>query len=80
MSYTERFNEYDLNNFYEVIICNDSVYGSLYFLKKVFDTLAKKDCDFFGIILSKEIKLHLQSYFCVFKRRVFYQNVFRFLE
>jgi lipopolysaccharide biosynthesis protein len=83
MSYKIGLSEYDLNNFDEVIICNDSVYGPLYSFKKVFGSMAKKDCDFWGITLTscslnKDPKLHLQSYFCVFKRRVFLSECFSY--
>lgn len=77
-----------LNDIEECIFTNDSCYGPFYSLKNVFETMQKKQCDFWGItensiglikILQKYFpfpKKHLQSYFLVFKNNVFLSDIF----
>lgn len=68
--------EYD-----EVIICNDTMYGPLYPFAEMFDTMAKKDIDFWGITNFHEVPFdpfgtveygylpkHIQSFFMVFRK------------
>ena len=99
---TEKHDEYDfgsykrgflflkdrLDDFDELIFANDSCYGPLYPLEKVFSKMEKENCDFWGITKNRfgiikvdgEYKLtkrpHLQSYFLVFKNNVFLADVF----
>lgn len=65
-----------LNDVDELVICNDSCYGPIYSLDKVFLTMDKEVCDFWGITSSNDINYHLQSYFFVFKSKVFLSSVF----
>ena len=88
----ERHNEYDFGSYKrgyvwlsehgildkcdELLMCNDSCYGPVYPLREVFDTMKKKDCDFWGLLSNTEIQYHLQSYFLNFKQSVFTSDVF----
>ncbi len=54
----------------ELVICNDSCYGPVYPFKDVFDIMAKKECDFWGMASNIDKKFHLQSYFYLFKRKI----------
>ncbi len=58
----------------ELILANDSCYGPLFSLKKVFDEMHECQCDFWGITENKYgIKgkeRHIQSYFLVFKTQI----------
>ncbi len=88
----ERHNEYDFGSYKrgymwlkkqgllkccdELLICNDSCYGPVYPFKDVFDKMAKKDCDFWGMLSNTEIQYHLQSYFLNFKCNVFNSDCF----
>lgn len=58
----------------ELILANDSCYGPLFSLKKVFDEMQECQCDFWGITENKYgIKgkeRHIQSYFLVFKTQI----------
>ena len=58
----------------ELILANDSCYGPLFPLKKVFDEMQECQCDFWGITENKYgIKgkeRHIQSYFLVFKTQI----------
>lgn len=66
--------EYD-----EVIFCNDSCFGPLYPLKKVFSQMESKDVDFWGITQNTyQDIVHLQSYFLVFSKKVVESSVFKF--
>jgi lipopolysaccharide biosynthesis protein len=59
----------------ELILCNDSCF-CIAPLLPIFETMAKKPCDFWGMMRSQEIQDHLQSYFLVFKANVFRSQVF----
>ena len=61
----------------EVIFCNDSCYGPVTSFEKVFTEMDRKDCDFWGMAESHQMKIHLQSYFLVFKKKVFQSNCFK---
>lgn len=79
-----------LNNFDEVLIFNSTVFGPLYPLNEMFDSMSTKDIDFWGItsfnatdfdpfgtIKYKYIPEHIQSYFMVFRRSLFDTDDFR---
>lgn len=61
----------------ELIFCNDSCYGPVFPFEKIFAEMEKKECDFWGMVESMEVKRHLQSYFLVFKKAVFESDVFK---
>lgn len=72
-----------LDEFDEIVFANDSCYGPFYPLEKVFEKMANKDCDFWGITQNQfgidnfHIKRpHVQSYFITFKKQIFTQNFF----
>lgn len=78
----DRLDDYD-----ELIFANDSCYGPLYPLEKVFSEMENKNCDFWGITKNnfgykKSIghffikRPHIQSYFIVFKREIFIKDFF----
>lgn len=60
----------------ELIFANDSCYGPVFPFENVFDGMAKKNCDFWGLTDSYETEHHLQSFFLVFKRQVFTSKTF----
>lgn len=68
--------EYD-----EIVICNDTMYGPFYPFSEMFDEMAKKDIDFWGITNFHEVPFdpfgtveygylpkHIQSFFMVFRK------------
>lgn len=72
----EKLSEYD-----EVVICNDTMYGPLYPFSEMFDQMAERDLDFWGITNFHEVPFdpfgtveygylpkHIQSFFMVFRR------------
>src|SRR5574344_622049 len=90
----EKHNEYDFGSykrgylyikdknfdFEELIFANDSCYGPVFSLNKIFTEMESKICDFwsmtenqFGINYKSR---HLQTYFIVFKINVFNCNIF----
>lgn len=69
-SYKTGIERLDLNQYDELIICNDSVFGPLYPLKSIFDQMGKKQCGFWGITDSNQIAYHVQSYFLVFNKSI----------
>lgn len=69
----EKINEYD-----ELILCNDSCYGPVFGFGDVFEKMSLRNVDFWGLSSSPELStLHLQSYFLVFTREVFRSAVFK---
>ena len=59
----------------ELILCNDSCFSVMDF-DQMFSEMSQRDCDFWGVTDSLEIKHHLQSYFLVFKKNVFTHQKF----
>ena len=60
----------------EIVFCNDSCYGPVVPFSGVFEAMARKKCDFWGLVSNRDIQWHLQSYFWVLKRRVFTSRAF----
>jgi lipopolysaccharide biosynthesis protein len=68
-----------LKDYDSLIFCNDSVYGPFQDLQPIFNRFdLDENIDFWGIFLSlsKTGNTHIQSYFTVFKRRVYLNKVF----
>ncbi len=86
VSFAERHGEYDfgsykkgffylkkfglLDNYDELILCNDSCYGPVSSFVPIFTEMASRDLDFWGLTQNSQFKKHLQSYFLVFKSNV----------
>lgn len=63
----------------DVILCNDAVFGPIYPLEEMFEVMAQKEVDFWGMLLHREdedftsknphgyIPEHIQSYFTVYR-------------
>lgn len=77
MSYKIGLESFDHQEYDEVVICNDSVYGPLYPLQNVFESMSSDSCDFWGITDNTDFSYHLQSYFIVFKKNVIQSSSFR---
>lgn len=75
----------DLDRFDEVICVNDSVYGPLWSLDRVFDSPRIAAADFWGMVLSEHgpksrrgrPSPHLQSWFFAMRRPLFMSRTFR---
>jgi lipopolysaccharide biosynthesis protein len=67
----------NMSDFDEIVLCNDSVYGPLFPLSGIFETMNTKGADFWGITDSNQIAYHLQSYFLVFNRKITNSEVFK---
>ena len=77
MSYKIGLESFDYQNYDEVVICNDSVYGPLYPLGSVFEKMQNNVCDFWGITDNTDFSYHIQSYFLVFKKTVITSAAFK---
>lgn len=60
----------DLLDADELVCCNDSVYGPVMPLGPVHTAMNAVDCDFWGMVESREKRLHLQSFYLVFRKNV----------
>lgn len=66
----------ELQQYDEVILCNDTFYGPLIPMRDIFDAMEHRKCDvwgmsgFFGIVFA-----HIQSYFLVFRKEVLKQQL-----
>ncbi len=65
-----------LENIEELVLCNDSCIGPVVPFEEMFQTMGKRELDFWGITLSVEIVEHLQSFFLVFRNQVLKHKVF----
>lgn len=66
-----------IDDYDELVICNDSVYGPFYGLEDIFSTMQGKSCDFWSLTENHGISYHLQSYFLVFRKAVLRSSEFR---
>ena len=62
----------------ELVLCNSSFYGPFYSLNSVFDAM-DENVDFWGITAwrGEPWPDHIQSYFYVFRKKLFHSEVFR---
>ena len=67
----------DLDEYDELLICNDSCYGPFFDLKPIFNEMNNRPIDFWGITHSNQIDFHIQSYFMVFKKNILRDNRFK---
>lgn len=67
----------DLQQYDELVICNDSVFGPLQPLDELFTKMTNASCDFWGITNSYDMGEHIQSYFVVFKHQVIRSSAFK---
>lgn len=64
-----------LDQYEQLILCNDSVYAPLFGLDKMFNAMQDK-YDFWGLTDNYQHGHHIQSYFMVFTKQVFLQDYF----
>lgn len=62
----------------ELVFANDSCFGPVINIEKIWEKMKDSPCDFWGnsLNLSGDL-LHIQSYFLVLKKQVFTSNVFK---
>jgi lipopolysaccharide biosynthesis protein len=61
-----------------LLLTNDSLYGPIFPLKPILETMqSKPDIDFWGLTDSYERGWHLQSYFLLFSKKVFLSDKFK---
>jgi lipopolysaccharide biosynthesis protein len=77
MSYKIGLEQIDDNNYDEVLICNDSVYGPLYPIDELFESMRSNKCDFWGITDNTDMSYHIQSYFMLVKKPVLQSKAFK---
>jgi len=76
MSYKIGLKSFNYTKYDEVLICNDSVYGPLYPMEKLFTSIQSQKCDFWGITDNTDMGYHIQSYFILFKKSILQSEVF----
>ena len=59
----------------ELILCNDSCFA-VAGMEQAFADMGKRECDFWGLSENLEVERHLQSFFLVFRRKVFQSDAF----
>lgn len=57
----------DLGRYEEVVICNDTYVGPLRPYQRIFDDMAARPVDFWGLSASQRISPHVQSFFVAFR-------------
>lgn len=77
----EKLKEYD-----ELILANSTMFGPIYSPAVLFDSMEKKDCDFWGITKHPEMNSykagvkvceHIQSYFLTFNNKILKSDAFK---
>lgn len=76
VSYKIGLESFNYTKYDEVLICNDSVYGPLYPMEKLFTSMQSQKCDFWGITDNSDMGYHIQSYFILFKKSILQSEVF----
>lgn len=76
-SYKVGIENMKLDEYDELVLCNDSVFGPFYALTNVFDNMNQKKCDFWGITGSRRYSLHVQSYFMCFRKNIVQAEIFK---
>ena len=63
----------------QIILCNSSCYGPVFSLNDIFNSMSKKNVDFWGITqwVGPSWPTHIQSYFYVFNRSILTSKQFR---
>lgn len=65
-----------LENIDELIVCNNSCYGSIYPFAQSLKTMSAKNVDFWGMVSGQHYQSHIQSYFYLFTKKVFEHPAF----
>jgi rhamnosyltransferase len=68
--------KFEIKKYEYLILCNDSVYGPIFPLREFLKFTKKIDADVYGITDSYENKYHIQSYFMLFRKHVYVNEVF----
>jgi lipopolysaccharide biosynthesis protein len=69
-------NTLELTTYDELLLANDSVFGPIYSLNKLFERVDSSKAALIGLTDSWEFQYHLQSYFLYFKKEVFKSEAF----
>ena len=64
------------NNINQLVLANDSCYGPVFSLSDVFNRMAKVPYDFWGLVDSRDVRYHIQSFFIVFNKNVVSSKLF----
>jgi hypothetical protein len=67
----------DLERYDEVIVCNDSYVFALDSYQPIFDAMAQRPCDFWGLSAAERLGPHIQSFFIAFRPWVVASTAFR---
>lgn len=88
-AYKDIFQNYltiaELNNYDEIVLCNDSFYGPFYSFTEVWNRMKNSHADFWGLTRHPKgvfedgspFPSHIQSYFLTIKRPLFLSNEFQ---
>lgn len=67
----------EIRQYEELILCNDTFIGPFVPLKDIFDTMAKRECDWWGINgVDWKFLPNIQSYFWVFNKSIIQEDKF----
>lgn len=69
-AYKDVISTYNLDQYDEVILCNDTFYGFFAPLEEIFKTMEDRNCEMWGLNkVERGLLNHVQSYFLVFKNK-----------
>jgi rhamnosyltransferase len=67
----------DLSSYDEVVVCNDTYVFALDSYQPIFDAMADRACDFWGLTATQRVAPHIQSFFVAFRPWVVASRTFR---
>lgn len=67
----------DLSSYDEVVVCNDTYVFALDSYQPIFDAMADRPCDFWGLTRAERVAPHIQSFFVAFRPWVVSSRTFR---
>jgi hypothetical protein len=76
-SYKTGLESSDLTGHDEVVVCNDTYVGPLVDYREIFEAMASRPADFWGLTASQRVHPHVQSFFVSFRPWVVDSRAFR---
>ena len=58
----------NLENYDEILFTNDSIYGPLWPMEKVYEQSSRIDADLWGLCINHQVSRHVQSWFFAFRK------------
>ncbi|MCQ2796662.1 MAG: glycoside hydrolase family 99-like domain-containing protein [Bacilli bacterium] len=64
-----------IGNLDRLLLTNDSIFGPIFNMDSIFTDMNNRNYDFWGLVNSTDIKLHIQSWFLMINKKILQTNV-----